>query len=71
MGLTLHPFRDQRNLHILQTTIVRCRYCRTYINPYVYLSDSRHWRCNICYRSNDCKFTLHIKKFTIILLSTG
>uniref|UniRef100_A0AC35FA64 Uncharacterized protein n=1 Tax=Panagrolaimus sp. PS1159 TaxID=55785 RepID=A0AC35FA64_9BILA len=53
MGLTLHPFRDQRNLHILQTTIVRCRYCRTYINPYVYLSDSRHWRCNICYRSND------------------
>uniref|UniRef100_A0AC34FRV0 Uncharacterized protein n=1 Tax=Panagrolaimus sp. ES5 TaxID=591445 RepID=A0AC34FRV0_9BILA len=53
MGITLHPFRDQRNLHILQTTIVRCRYCRTYINPYVYLSDSRHWRCNICYRSND------------------
>uniref|UniRef100_A0A7E4VFY4 Protein transport protein Sec24C n=1 Tax=Panagrellus redivivus TaxID=6233 RepID=A0A7E4VFY4_PANRE len=53
LGLTLHPFRDQRNLHILQTTIVRCRYCRAYINPYVYMSDSRHWRCNICYRSND------------------
>uniref|UniRef100_A0A915PQB6 Uncharacterized protein n=1 Tax=Setaria digitata TaxID=48799 RepID=A0A915PQB6_9BILA len=53
-GLTLQPFRDMKNLNIIQTSsIVRCRYCRTYINPYVYLPDSRHWKCNICYRVND------------------
>uniref|UniRef100_A0AAF5PHW3 Sec23/Sec24 trunk domain-containing protein n=1 Tax=Wuchereria bancrofti TaxID=6293 RepID=A0AAF5PHW3_WUCBA len=53
-GLTLQPFRDIKNLNIIQTSsIVRCRYCRTYINPYIYLPDSRHWKCNICYRVND------------------
>ncbi|KHJ87181.1 Sec23/Sec24 trunk domain protein [Oesophagostomum dentatum] len=54
LGLTLHPFRDMKNLNIIQTsTIVRCRYCRTYINPYIYLPDSRHWKCNLCNRNND------------------
>ncbi|VDN82098.1 unnamed protein product [Brugia pahangi] len=53
-GLTLQPFKDIKNLNIIQTSsIVRCRYCRTYINPYIYLPDSRHWKCNICYRVND------------------
>uniref|UniRef100_A0AC34RIQ8 Protein transport protein Sec24B n=1 Tax=Panagrolaimus sp. JU765 TaxID=591449 RepID=A0AC34RIQ8_9BILA len=53
LALTLHPFRDQRNLHVIKGSIVRCRYCRAYINPYIYMPDNRHWRCNICYRSND------------------
>ncbi|VDM96693.1 unnamed protein product [Thelazia callipaeda] len=53
-GLTLQPFRDMKSLNIIQTsTIVRCRYCRAYINPYVCLPDTRHWKCNICYRVND------------------
>ncbi|MFH4982139.1 hypothetical protein AB6A40_008848 [Gnathostoma spinigerum] len=53
-GLTLHPFRDMKNLHIISTsTIVRCRCCQTYINPYVYFPDDQHWKCNICYRVND------------------
>uniref|UniRef100_A0A0N5AML2 Protein transport protein Sec24-like At3g07100 n=1 Tax=Syphacia muris TaxID=451379 RepID=A0A0N5AML2_9BILA len=53
-GLTLHPFRDVKCLSVIQTsTIVRCRYCRTYINPYIYLIDNRHWKCNLCFRSND------------------
>ncbi|CAJ0579842.1 unnamed protein product, partial [Mesorhabditis spiculigera] len=53
-GLTLHPFRDLKNLNIIQTaSIVRCRYCRTYINPYVVIPDNRHWKCNLCSRSND------------------
>ncbi|CAG9530556.1 unnamed protein product [Cercopithifilaria johnstoni] len=53
-GLTLQPFRDMKNLNIIQTSsIVRCRYCRAYINPYIYLPDSLHWKCNICYRVND------------------
>ncbi|EPS71441.1 hypothetical protein M569_03318, partial [Genlisea aurea] len=36
------------------TGIVRCRRCRTYINPYVLFTDNgRKWRCNICSLLND------------------
>ena len=56
-AITLHPFRDVKNLNIIQcANIVRCRYCRTYINPYVYLPDHRHWKCNLCNRNNDRMF---------------
>lgn len=37
------------------TTIVRCRVCRTYINPFVFFVDSKKWKCNLCYRINECK----------------
>ncbi|CAN6921979.1 unnamed protein product [Brassica oleracea] len=34
--------------------IIRCRRCRTYVNPYVAFTDSgRKWRCNICSMLND------------------
>ncbi|OWM81350.1 hypothetical protein CDL15_Pgr007388 [Punica granatum] len=34
--------------------IIRCRRCRTYINPYVTFTDAgRKWRCNICSLLND------------------
>ncbi|MFS7902056.1 putative Zinc finger, Sec23/Sec24-type, sec23/Sec24, trunk domain, sec23/Sec24, helical [Helianthus anomalus] len=34
--------------------IVRCRRCRTYVNPYVTFTDGgRKWRCNICALLND------------------
>lgn len=36
------------------TGIIRCRRCRTYINPYVAFTDSgRKWRCNICALLNE------------------
>nr|XP_043609389.1 protein transport protein Sec24-like At3g07100 isoform X2 [Erigeron canadensis] len=36
------------------TGIVRCRRCRTYVNPYVTFTDSgRKWKCNICALLND------------------
>ncbi|KAK4492505.1 hypothetical protein RD792_003314 [Penstemon davidsonii] len=36
------------------TGIVRCRRCRTYVNPYVTFTDNgRKWRCNICSLLND------------------
>uniref|UniRef100_A0A1I8IAW3 Vesicle coat complex copii subunit sec24/subunit sfb2 n=2 Tax=Macrostomum lignano TaxID=282301 RepID=A0A1I8IAW3_9PLAT len=54
LGLLLHPFKDLRNLPVIQASvIVRCRSCRTYINPFVQLIDQRRWRCNVCYRTND------------------
>ncbi|KAF4402787.1 hypothetical protein G4B88_010239 [Cannabis sativa] len=34
--------------------IVRCRRCRTYVNPYVTFTDAgRKWRCNMCSLLND------------------
>ncbi|KAL7151477.1 hypothetical protein ABFS83_04G034000 [Erythranthe nasuta] len=36
------------------TGIIRCRRCRTYVNPYVTFTDhGRKWRCNICSLLND------------------
>ena len=38
--------------------IIRCRRCRTYVNPYVTFTDGgRKWRCNACSLLNDGKFT--------------
>jgi len=34
--------------------VVRCRQCRTYINPFVSFTDGgRRWRCNVCGTLND------------------
>ncbi|KFQ33178.1 Protein transport protein Sec24B, partial [Mesitornis unicolor] len=54
LGLLLHPFRDLTQLPVItSSTIVRCRSCRTYINPFVSFIDERRWKCNLCYRVND------------------
>ncbi|CAH0407584.1 unnamed protein product [Chilo suppressalis] len=54
LGILIHPFKDLNHLPVIQcTTIVRCRTCRTYINPFVYFVDSKRWKCNLCYRVND------------------
>ena len=51
LGVLIHPFKDLSHLPVIQcTTIVRCRSCRTYINPFVHFVDQRRWRCNLCYR---------------------
>ncbi|XP_072436014.1 protein transport protein Sec24B-like isoform X1 [Chiloscyllium punctatum] len=54
LGLLLHPFKDLTHLPVItSSTIVRCRTCRTYINPFVSFLDQRRWKCNLCYRVND------------------
>ncbi|XP_051834135.1 protein transport protein Sec24A isoform X1 [Antechinus flavipes] len=54
LGLLLHPFKDLLQLPVVtSSTIVRCRSCRTYINPFVSFLDQRRWKCNLCYRVND------------------
>ncbi|VDP43115.1 unnamed protein product [Soboliphyme baturini] len=63
-GLVVHPFKDMKantkHLSVLQSTvIVRCRTCRTYINPFVRFTDQRHWRCNMCGRVNDLPDEFH------------
>eukprot|EP00079_Xenopus_tropicalis_P037900 XP_017951671.1 PREDICTED: protein transport protein Sec24B isoform X2 [Xenopus tropicalis] len=54
LGLLIHPFRSKPRIPVLSpSTIVRCRSCRTYINPFVSFIDQRRWKCNLCYRVND------------------
>ncbi|XP_050216499.1 protein transport protein SEC24 A [Mercurialis annua] len=41
-------------LNFVSNGIIRCRRCRTYVNPYVTFADAgRKWRCNICSLLND------------------
>ncbi|XP_077999051.1 protein transport protein Sec24A-like [Glandiceps talaboti] len=54
LGILIHPFKDLTHLPVIQSSvIVRCRSCRTYINPFVSFVDHRRWKCNLCYRIND------------------
>ncbi|MBA0654497.1 hypothetical protein Goklo_021491, partial [Gossypium klotzschianum] len=41
-------------INYISTGIIRCRRCRSYVNPYVTFTDAgRKWRCNICTLLND------------------
>ncbi|KAK4745782.1 hypothetical protein SAY87_012094 [Trapa incisa] len=41
-------------VNFISTGIIRCRRCRTYINPYVTFTDTgRKWCCNLCSLLND------------------
>ncbi|XP_041363025.1 protein transport protein Sec24A-like isoform X2 [Gigantopelta aegis] len=54
LGILIHPFKDLSQLPVIQSSvIVRCRSCRTYINPFVNFLDQRRWKCNLCYRVNE------------------
>lgn len=54
LGVLIHPFKDLNHLPVIQcSTIVRCRACRTYINPFVFFVDTKRWKCNLCYRVNE------------------
>ncbi|XP_010274889.1 PREDICTED: protein transport protein Sec24-like At3g07100 [Nelumbo nucifera] len=60
LGVVIHPLAkapDGEEVPIVNfgpTGIIRCRRCRTYVNPYVTFTDGgRKWRCNICSLLND------------------
>lgn len=54
LGVLIHPFKDLYHLPVIQcNNIVRCRACRTYINPFVFFADAKRWKCNICFRVNE------------------
>ncbi|KAK5643088.1 hypothetical protein RI129_006933 [Pyrocoelia pectoralis] len=54
LGILIHPFKDLDHLPVIQcSVIVRCRACRTYINPFVFFVDMKRWKCNLCYRVNE------------------
>lgn len=56
-------------VNFVATGIIRCRRCRTYVNPYVTFTDGgRKWRCNICSLLNDGKFAAKYQHKRIYLL---
>ncbi|XP_059297157.1 protein transport protein SEC24 A-like isoform X2 [Lycium ferocissimum] len=60
LGAVVCPLAEAPNgeevpvVNFAQTGIIRCKRCRTYVNPYVTFTDSgRKWRCNSCALLND------------------
>ena len=53
LGIHVHPFKRAAMPVLHPNVIIRCRVCRAYINPFASFIDSRHWRCNLCFRSNE------------------
>jgi protein transport protein SEC24 len=58
-GGILKPFTNPKDeeVDVVQpgaAGIIRCKRCRTYINPFVsWLENGRRWRCNICSQLNE------------------
>ncbi|KAF8396200.1 hypothetical protein HHK36_017813 [Tetracentron sinense] len=60
LGAVVHPLAEAPDgeevpiVNFGSAGIIRCRRCRSYVNPYVTFTDSgRKWRCNICALLND------------------
>jgi len=53
----LYPGQTQDDVPVVNfgaSGVMRCRRCRTYINPFVsFLDAGRRWRCNVCGLVND------------------
>ncbi|KAJ2765280.1 COPII subunit, partial [Coemansia nantahalensis] len=61
-GLLITPFKtpDEGEAPIqVAPDIVRCRRCRTYLNPYVrFIDGGRRWQCNMCNLHNDVPISM-------------
>lgn len=59
MALVVRPYialhDESENVQVSKDTIIsRCRRCRSYINPFITLTDQgKRWRCNLCNLLND------------------
>ncbi len=59
LGVVITPYRVPQEGEepvpvINPEQIVRCRRCRTYINPWVqFVEQGTRWRCNLCYLTNE------------------
>ncbi len=67
LGVTVTPYpkkyrTDPKAVPVVDGPIVRCRRCRTYLNPFVEMLDAgSKWRCNLCFLDNDCNHSHSIE----------
>lgn len=53
-AIHLYPFAFDETIPVVSDgPIVRCNFCRAYINPYVQIGERRTWQCNLCNRLNE------------------
>ncbi|RKP03088.1 hypothetical protein CXG81DRAFT_9982 [Caulochytrium protostelioides] len=58
-GLLVKPYRQllpgEEEVPVINAPqVVRCRRCRTYINPWVtFIEQGHRWKCNLCFLTND------------------
>lgn len=56
--ITPYPRQSQKIVSTIQGSILRCRRCRTYMNPFVEWMDAgSRYRCNLCFVINEGKCT--------------
>jgi len=56
LGCTIKPLAEDplNPVPVVSSTIVRCKRCRSYINPFVvWMNGGGRWKCNICDNVND------------------
>ena len=58
-GAIVHPMAETENeiavANAGHTTIVRCKRCRTYMNPFmIWMDGGRRFSCNVCQMVNEC-----------------
>ncbi|KXZ41961.1 hypothetical protein GPECTOR_234g547 [Gonium pectorale] len=60
LGVVVHPMADEANGRVVPVVqlsnagIVRCRRCRTYMNPFIQWTDAgRRFKCNVCSMLNE------------------
>ncbi|CRH00749.1 protein transport protein Sec24A, putative [Plasmodium relictum] len=61
LGFVIQPlapipdgYPELSSVNFGNSTVVRCKKCRTYINPFVrFESGGKKWNCNMCYHIND------------------
>ena len=58
-GAVVHPLAETGGqvpvANVGHTTIVRCKRCRTYMNPFmVWMDGGRRYSCNVCQMVNEC-----------------
>eukprot|EP00946_MAST-07B_sp_MAST-7B-sp1_P001496 g1496.t1 len=60
LGVVLQPLAEDPEGEPVPTVnfgtagVIRCRQCRTYINPFVtFIDNGRRWTCNMCRRANE------------------
>lgn len=76
LGVVVHPMSDEARgravpvVNLGGAGIIRCRRCRTYMNPFMgWKEGGRRFQCNVCGLLNEVRRVVHaITKLTLLCL---